>query len=438
MSWNPRYVVAWVLPMCGCLLDVNALEAGDFADDEATDESDGDSTDESTSDSDGDSDGDSTETETGDGDADECLEGTALADEKPVLAPPDCEIECATGWGHGGLLLEHEWTIDLDVELPAGERWDHLVALDDGRVLVAVSGDPVRLFWLTVSPEGVGLVVEEQSFSGRVFDLATSPDGDGEVYVLWENEGIVSLTEFGEQGEITTGLGDYGDYYSKMVALEVGVAVALNPAQPGDDAALFFVNEGWVTGENPVPITWAIDRTPSNGLVIANLDTVTWIDNQGDVVAEQPLPGPYTMLGLSALDEQNAAVVGSMLDNNASLDAFAYALDHDGENWWATYGRALAWCDGEPTEEMFVDVARRPDGTLIVGGFESPDYPLSNAPVHQPWVAHVGVDGEVLATDRGLWVGRVLSIAANDEAAYVLMTERHNGSERLHVRKYPL
>lgn len=402
------------LSLSGCLLGVDQLDAG--AQDGA--EVDGDGADWGLS--------------------TECLDGTPLPGEAELPAP-ECEVECATGWGHATPTLGSEWTLELDVAVPAiDERWDRLITLIDGSVLIAVSGDPIQFVW--VSAEGEQYASLPQTFSGRVFDLDTAPGGSGDTYVLWENEGVVSLSSSYDIGEWTVELGPYADLSSTMVALDQGVAVALNLTGAPPAAKLMRVAGGEILAESPAPVSSEIAKTPSADVVLADRTKVSWLTADGVPITEQDVPGLVSMLGLAAVDDDSVVLAGATSDTNELSGNLSASIREVGQaelGWSATYDRADFWCS-TPTDEIFVDLERLPDGSLIVGGFESPEYPFADPPSAQPWVAHVSATGEVIASDRGSWVGRVISISSNDDAAYVLMSAWRPEGDRLFVRKYPL
>lgn len=421
MYWQ-NWCVLIALPLSGCLLGVDKLEAGvDDIDD--TSEVDGDSADW--------------------GESIACLDGSTLPGQADLPAP-DCEVDCETGWGHGTPTLASEWTLELDVAVPAiSERWDQLITLIDGSVLIAVSGDPVQFVW--VSPDGEQYADLAQSYSGRVFDLDTAPDGGGDIYVLWENdEGVMSMSSSYDLGEWTVEIGSPVDAYPKMVALDQGkVAAVYNlpmPATPVAAAEVVWVVGGEIVETALVPESMEIAKGSNGDVVLANHESVSWVS--GDFIAQTAMPDLAHTLGLVAVDDESVVIAGAIVDPNdagGSLSGLVREVDQAGLGWSATYDRAESWCPtNAPTNEMFVDLERLPDGSLIVGGFESPEYPFGDEPSYQPWVAHVSATGDVLAVDRGSWIGRVISISANEDAAYVLMSERQAEGDRLFVRKYPL
>ncbi len=427
------WVIALGSMVMACELDAEQLEVGD-ADDEVD--------------------------ESGDGDAAslECvIEGTNLdgGSEPDGFPIPECEVECATGWGHDVAPLPIEWTVDLEHEGP-NTGFTYVDTMPDGGAvaLIGYFEAPARL--VRISPEGelVGDVTQP-AIDGDVWDLGV--DDDGMIYALWrkgEMQAVTALTSAGEHAW-TTELGGYLGFYSEFVALDSGVVVALNPPTDFELAELVRVSaDGEALAFGAIPYTLKIDVAPSGDtLVLANTTEVRWMQFDFDfgpnVTQVQGIADVSLITGLVALDDERAVGVGVSRDKDFPdehiLHGVVKQVGQLGLEWEGHYDRAVSWCPelhpGElsVTEEAFWDVARLPDGSLIVTGVETTGNPAQfEAGEVQPWVGHVSAQGEVLAVDRGFWRGQAAQVAAaSDGSAYVLMTEVDEQAQmHLHLRKY--
>ncbi|MFV8756366.1 hypothetical protein ACNOYE_37945 [Nannocystaceae bacterium ST9] len=385
---------------------------------------------------------------------------------EPGLAfvPEGCPIVCAST---GAATLPSEvmaiaWTTSLDVEVPQ-ESWAHVAALADGRVLVVVSGDPKGLLaeagqskMIVLSPAGQVSTVSKLGF-GLVFDVAVGHAG--ELYLLASKGATQDLVVVNEIGEVAAiaplGVHDH-DRYPVMVATDEGVAAVYNSIDDPLVGTLSRMSpELEPIGTHEVPLTWEIDVTPEGALVLANLTSASWYDPEGQPLGQQGLADAWTLLGLVVLDEDRVVTAGGTLDDEqAQLSPRGMLVGVErsaGPTWSALHDRADTWCAAAQgvseiesrTDEMYVALERFADGRLLAGGFETIGYPFANT-IHdelQPLVEliDVGEEGiEVLARDRGLWQGKVESLAVADQSAYALFSEQTPSGTRLHVRKYAI
>jgi hypothetical protein len=438
-TWTTKW---WALALSSmpiaCVLEADQLEIGDEAG-----ETDGD---------DANGDGDTT----GDGDGDgiaslECVtQGTDIdgASEPGDYPVPECEIECATGFGHDVAALEVEWTLDL--EHPPGSEaagFTHIETLPDGRLLAVIANDDTvtRLVWL--SPEGALLdELVQPEIDGAIWEVDV--DADGVVYAIWQDGLAQTLTALTSDGEHTwtIEMGASMGARSVLAALDSGVLVAVNPAFDDEAAQLVRVDaQGSTQVVDTIPYTWEIDISPSGeSLVLANSTALTWIHIDPEFIPTwsgvQGVADVSLVFGLTALDDQQAVSVGTSI-NWAESDThrgYVKQIGSMGLEWEGYYDRALSWCPEQTaTEEAFVDVAQLPDGSLIVTGYESNGLPLHMGD-NQPWVGHVSAQGQVIATDRGFWRGGATTIAIGaDGSAYVMLYEFDDAQQQhIYVRKY--
>jgi hypothetical protein len=391
----------------------------------------------------------SCEGEGGDGDGEALLEcvgqGTNLAGgDEPIDFPlPECEVVCATGWGHGAVPLANAWTLDL--EHGGVETYlTYLEATPTGELVAVISSEheAARLLW--VSPEGELLdELTEPAIDGEVSGVAITDDGN--IVVLWRKTSMAVLTALSSSGQHlwTVDLGLYGNQRWTLAALGSGVLVALYYAMFPDQSDLVHVDsKGVAMGLGSIPHTTKIAVAPSgNTMVVAHDGALSWIDLElfPNGTTTQGLADAllWSVDGLVALDDERAVIAGSAinLDEDGYPHAFVGQIGPMGLEWEGRYDRALEWCgDDDPmssTTEHMWDVERLADGSLLVVGSET------GGGHAQPWVAHVSAQGEVLATDRGFWNGRAATVASSQDAAYVLMFEYDETSQQhIYLRKY--
>lgn len=420
----------------GCQLAVDQLEVGDGLDElGGSDEIDG------SDEAEGSDEGQA---------SDECVAAGTNRDggSEPIDYPlPECAVECASGWGHGVAPLTSAWTLDLEHDGPT-TGFTHLGLLPGGDLLAFVgkADAPARLVF--VSPEGELIDAHEQpAITGDAWDVGI--DDAGIVYAIWLDDDVQSLSALSSSGEHlwTVELGPHQVYHSVLTPLDSGVVVALNPADEFGTSQLVRVSAaGEVTSLGTIPMTFEIAVSPSGTTVaLANITTISWTDF-GLFPTSSVMQGVADVsfvLGLVALDDQRVASVGvaKNWDEGGSGNAYVKAIGPMGLEWEGRYDRALSWCpeqsEGEPwTEEVFIDVVRLADDSLLVVGHESGGY--GSEQIHQPLALHVSAQGEVLSRDRGFWRGEaVAAVGAEDGSAYALMYE-FDGANQQHllVRKY--
>lgn len=427
MSRMQQWTLASSVMMCGCQLGVELLESSDEADDTGEDIENGDG---------GDGDGD------GGAPSDECIvQGTNLGGGSDPAPLPQCEVECATGWGHGVAPLANEWTLDLQHE---GENtgFTHLRQLpnDDLLAMIGWFDAPARLVW--ISPTGELLdELTQPAIDGDLWSVDV--DASGTIYAIWADDGMQSLTALASDGQElwTNQLGPHLANHSVLAALDSGVMVALNPADPLEASQLLKVSSGGgVKSMGAIPLTWQIAVSPSgNTVAVANTTTIRWTDFGlfPTWTASQGVADAQSVLGLAALDDQRVASVGTSLnwDEDGSLHGYVKQIGPMGLEWESRYDRATAWCGDttDPTEETLIGVTLLADGSLLVVGSET-----GGLQTEQPVVFHVSAEGEVLASDRGYWQGQAAAaVADSDGSAYVLMLAFDDASnQQLYIRKY--
>lgn len=425
-TWKQRWTLVSTVTMCGCQLGVEQLEVGDEAD-ETDDDDDG----------------------TGDGDeqpSDECVaQGTNLAGgDEPLDYPlPACEVECATGWGHGATPLASEWTLDLQHQ---GETtgFTHLGLLPSGELLAMIGwyDAPARLVWISPDGELIDELIQP-AIDGDLWDVGI--DADGIIYAIWRDDDMQSLTALSSTGEHlwTVELGPHLAYHSVLAPLNSGVVVPLNPADSVSTSQLLRVSAGGqVTSMGPIPITWQVAVSPSGDTVaLANLTTISWTDFGlfPSWTSMQGVADVLVMLGLVAIDDQRVVSVGAAKnwDEDGSVHAYVKQIGPMGLDWEHRYDRALSWCpQAVATEEVFITPVQLTDGSLLVVGRDASSNG-NDSGIPQPFVVHVSAQGEVLGTDRGFWHGEAVTAAAGaDGAAYVLLYEYGGSGQQLHIRKY--
>jgi hypothetical protein len=428
-KWSVLALAASVL---ACELPLDQLEVGDEMD--GADEGTG-------TDSSGDGDGD------GDGDGEallECIEqGTNLAGgDEPIDFPlPECEVVCASGWGHDVAPLANEWTLE-QVDPIIG--YTHLEAMPTGELVAVIAhvNEAARLVW--VSPDGELLdELTQPAINNEVWGVAITDDGN--IVALSRQANMAVATALSSKGEHlwTVELGAYGGSTSVLAALGSGVVVALNSTMVPDDGDLLYVDSNGVVMElGSIPPTEEIAVSPSgNTVVIASSTTLSWMDVElfPSGTSTQGVVDVSHVAGLVALDDERVVIAGDAenLNEGGSSHAFVEQIGPMGLEWEGRYDRALEWCADETddqtpsTVEHMMDVERLADGSLFVVGAESA------GGLHQPWVGHVSAQGEVLATDRGFWSGAAATVTSSQGAAYVLLLEFDEGSQtHTYLRKY--
>ena len=440
-SWMQRSMLASSVMLTGCELGVEQLEGGDEADEPES----GDATDELES-SEGDGDGD----DDGDGDApsDECVvQGTNIdGGSDPLDHPmPECEVECATGWGHGAPPLAVEWTLDLEHELGAFTSYTYLARLPNDELLTLITwiDAPARLVW--ASAEGELLAeLTQPAIDREVLDLDV--DAAGTVYALSRDDDTHSLIALSSSGEHlwTVELGPQESYGTTIDAMDSGVLVALNaPTQLEAGQLLQVSAAGQVTTLLPIPHTQQIALSPSGDTVaVASNTTIRWANlSELSWTSIVGIADVHWLRALVAIDDESVVNVGT---SRSWGDGFARGYIKQvgpmGLVWEGRYDRAFGWCGQMgPTDEEFADIARLTDGSLIVAGSETGSSPDTPYIFQQPIVFHVSAGGEVLGTDRGFWEGEaVAAVAGSDGSAYALMHRftAWNTEQHLHVRKY--
>jgi hypothetical protein len=385
----------------------------------------------------------SCEGEGGDGDGGaplECVvQGTNVAggDEPIDFEFPECEVVCATGWGHGAAPLANEWTLDLEHD-DANTSYTFLEATPTGELVVVLGqhNADARLVW--VSPDGELLAqLTQPAINNDVWDVAITNEGN--IFVLWNQAIMPVVTALSSSGEHlwTVEIGPPYSYNSVLAALGSGVVVALNSTMVPDDGDLVHVDSnGQVMGLGSIPPTEEIAVSPSgNTVVIANTTTISRMDFKlfpmGTSI--QDVADVNYVAGLVAPDDERVVIAGSAHNWNeqGSQHAFVEQIGPMGLEWEGRYDRALDWCEFDSTTELMWDVERLADGSLLVVGIESA------RDIFQPWVGHVSAQGEVLATDRGFWSGAAAAIASTQDAAYVLLFEYDEASQQhIYLRKY--
>jgi hypothetical protein len=444
-KWSVLGLAASVL---ACELPLYQLEAGNAMDGSEEDTG---------MDSSGDDDG-------GDGDGDgaaslECVEqGTNLAGgDEPIDFPlPECEVVCASGWGHGAAPLANEWTLDLE-HTGLNTGFTYLEATPTGE-LVAVIGHAdaaARLVW--VSSEGeLQAELTQPAIGGDVWSVAITDDGN--MFVIWRDFDTQSLTALSSSGDAlwTVELGSYSGQDSVLAALGLGVVVALNGASGPDESELVLVDSnGDVSGMGSIPFASEIAVSPSgNTVVYANRTSISWTDFElfPTGTSTQGVAGVHLLFGLVALDDERVASVGVSRnwDDAGSIHAYVKQIGPMGLEWESTYDRASSWCpeqnegQASPTQEQLYDVEQLADGSLLVVGAANGGYgngrdlgQPGSEQLLQPWVGHVSAQGDVLATDRGFWHGQAAAVASTQDAAYVLLFEFDEASQQhIYLRKY--
>lgn len=446
-QWSVLALTASVL---ACELPIDQLEVGDAMDgtgeDTGTDAS-----------GDGDGDGDG-----GDGDASlECVvQGTNLGGgDQPIDFPlPECEVVCASGWGHGAAPLASEWTVDLE-HMGDNTGYTFLEATPTGD-LVAVIGQhdgAARLVW--VSAEGELLdELTQPAINNDVWDVAITDEGN--IFVLWNQAITTVVTALSSSGEHlwTVQIGPPYAYNSVFAALGSGVVVALNSTMVPEEGDLVHVDSnGQVIGLGSIPFTLEIAVSPSGDTVaVANATTITWTDFELFPMgtSTQGVADVSFVFGLVALDDERVASVGvsDNWDEAGSPRAYVKQIGPMGLEWEGHYDRASSWCPEQdqgqpsPTQEHMYDVEQLADGSLLIVGAENGGYgngrdlgQAGSDQLMQPWVGHVSTQGEVLAMDRGFWHGQAADVASSQDAAYVLLFEFDElQQQHMYVRKYVL
>lgn len=435
MTISKWSVLALAASVLACQLPLDQLEVGD-----GMDGADEDTGTDSSGDGDGDGGGD------GDGDASlECVEqGTNLAGgDEPIDFPlPECEVVCATGWGHGAAPLANEWTLDLEYA-DANTGYTFLEATPTGELVVVIGqhGAAARLVW--VSPDGELLdELTQPAIDNDVWGVAITDDAT--IMVLWRHINTAAVTALSSSGEHlwTVEIGPPYSYNSVLAGLGSGVVVALNSSMVPDDGELVHVDSnGAVMGLGSIPPTERIAVSPSgNTVVIADSNTISWMDFElfPTGTSMQGVADVGYVAGLIALDDERVVIAGSAENWNeeGSEHAFVEQIGPMGLEWEGRYDRAVKWCADETddqtpsTIEHMWDVERLEDGSLLVVGIESGSH------LYQPWVGHVSAQGEVLAMDRGFWSGAAAAVASSQDAAYVLLFEYEGSQQHIYVRKY--
>ncbi len=437
-SRKQQWALVSIVLVCGCQIGVEQLEVGEPGTDT---EDDGET--EAPGDGDGDGDGDGLAT-------DECWAlGTNLdGDPDPLDFPlPECEVECAGGWGHGVGLLPIAWTLDLEHEGDS-TRFVHLEQMPGGEVLAffgrrdfaQMMDEPARLVF--ISPDGeIVDDVERPEIGMKIWDVGV--DGSGTIYALWDDEDVQSLTAMSSTGEHlwTIDLGPQQVHSSVLAARHEEVIVALNPADEFGVSELLVIPAAGqpVLSKGPIPFTDKIALSPGGAtIVLANNTSITWVDYDWGPTSNgtQGVAGVSFVQGLVTLDQARVVAVGMSpnYDEGGALQGYVHEVGPMGLAWEHHYDRALAWCPGDetPMEDRFYDVAGLADGSLLIVGSEQ-----AQTNVHQPWIGHVSADGDMLAMDRGFWDGSALvAMGADDGSAYALLEAYEGDQQRLLVRKY--
>jgi hypothetical protein len=357
---------------------------------------------------------------------------------------PDCEVVCTEGWGHDVPWLESEWTRKPPPDGGEPSTRGALAITPDDRAAAVLSGPdaPLRTFRFEADGSQFSGSYSVDPIDGEV--LGFGIDLDDIHYYLWTDGAIQRLVALQGNGHddlvFEIELGPHHEYASTLDAVDDGVIVALDD---GITRLLRFDQTGGLVFQQVIPPTTKIDISPSGDvLALANPATLSWADTQGNFLGSQPIDGVMSLLGLVAIDDMNVVFVGGETDPSpdGGTRAFLRAFGEMGPGWSHSYDRAELWCDAHATEERFTGVDQLADGTLVVVGDESLGDPYGDdiETWSQPWIAHVSADGEVLAVDRGLWLGRAIDVVARDNFAYVLLTEDlEDWAFGLpHIRKY--
>ncbi|MFV8754003.1 hypothetical protein ACNOYE_25950 [Nannocystaceae bacterium ST9] len=425
----------WMMSLClvssaGCQPGLDSLEAGDEFGDSASGES-----------------ADETETENGGEGSLECLAGTDLAGEPGLAFVPPCTVECAEPLGIPQLAIE--WTRELDLEVSESDR---LVSLDQdtlvvGRSASPESGEPHASLVLLSAATGEPLESVELIGIDQVHDLERGPEG--ELAMTWTSggadwAGVVSLA-----GEIewSHSLGGLVDLPSQVRWTEDGLA-ALHP----QDELVRFDAQGSELGRFDVE-GWAFDPSASGFVVMGY--SLAWYDQAGNELGSESA-GLDFLVDVRARGSQGALAIGiwfpeqSLVPTDALLAG--YEVDLADPSWRMIHRRSDAWCAQESEEprtaEGYAALALLDDERVILAGYESVGYPLYEDPgfdgepvdrPEQPIVDLVGLgegSANVLARDRGLWLGSVVDVAVDGPFAYALTTYEQTTSTTLVVRKY--
>lgn len=452
---------AWVLALlvpCACQLPPDLLEAGSV--DESDTSSDEDTRETETAET------ETAETETGESETGEpephdlecVLQGTNIGGgpepEAFALPHPDvCEVICAEGWGHDVPLLESKWTTPADDLFGFGPTHGVLAIAPDNKPVMVLSApeQPYMIQWLT--PEGQHWITGSTAdITGEVVDFAIDADEDV-YYFLWHDGVVQRLLAANEAGEpiFDIELGNPSPWPTQLEVVEDGL-IAIVWVDEDEPIALVRIDQtGDIVFAHLDPYGGRIDVSPSgNVIAMGNPLGLSWFDAQGNYLGGHELDfgdflGPA---GFLAVDDTHVVFAGSVPDgdlNGLTLHrGFLGEFSEMGAGWSHTYDRADTWCvelDAHKTQEVLSGVEQLADGTLVVTGIESLGHPYEDdfQSVSQPWIAHVSADGEdVLAYDRGFWLGQPIDLVTRDNVAYVLLAVGYNSEDigQPYLRKY--
>jgi hypothetical protein len=386
--------------------------------------------------------------DTGDPELGECvLQGSDL-DGAPTpesdFSLPDCEVVCAEGWGHDVPWLESEWT-EEPVDVSSSVTRGALAITRDDYVTMTLSGPNLHLHRYWFEPQGgdFGGTLSTEPIDGEVLGYGVDVD-DGIHYYLWTDGVVQRLVAMAQEDvkipqEVIFDI-ELGPHYgsnSTLDVLEDGVVIVLD----GENARLLRADQmGNIVFDHVIPTIWKVDVSPSgNVIALANFTTINWADADGNYLGSHEVDQITALYGLVATDDTHVVFAGGEPTWNG-MRGFLHEFGEMGPGWSRSYDRADAWCGGPATQERFTDIDQLADGTLVVTGVESLGHPYGDDIVDwsQPWVAHVSADGELLAYDRGLWLGRAIDVVADGDVAWVLLTQNNDygtfGSP--YVRKY--
>ncbi|MFV8754796.1 hypothetical protein ACNOYE_29975 [Nannocystaceae bacterium ST9] len=449
---TPRPEFSIVLALCGsaCVIEPGVLEGDGAADEVGESDSTSEGGDEITDES---SEAETADTTSEGGDElAECLRGS---NPEGGTAPGDfplasCLMTCDQGWGHGGPQLAIAWTLHF-------ESADHHVPLvvapraSDGVVVVSQHEDAIET--RAISSEGVELFASILPLGATV---ETFDAGGGMIYLAYlasddEANLTPTITALDEDG-VSAWSTSLPQSVLSLAALPSGGVIV-----GSDEGSLTLLDaEGSPSWTMPSIRPISLEVSPAGRILAIGYDSGDEFEPISSLYSElgvflepiefgQPIP---ESLDLHFLSERRVSAAGTRMGDSPG-DGVAMVVDFDqpAAGWTREYNRALDSCDTEgglveqPTWDWFGAAVHLPDGTMLIAAAEAgPPAPGPDQGI-QPRVLHVGTQGELLASDRGLWFGQGAAIGVDAQgSAYAALTIGNVGQTEaihgFHLRKY--
>lgn len=369
-----------------------------------------------------------------------CMIGTevdTVGTQTSIQMPP-CEVVCDDGWGHDGDQLPIVWTKllhedDLDISsigliaLASGEVRLLTIPSDGPSLLHAIDLDTGETEWTAERELPLISVLTLSSGASQLYAMGRSADMTQFVYALGLDGSLLWSRDFG----VVT-------HKPAMASGPLGVVVV------HENRLELLTHDGELVWDRSAPSSTnaiAIGPAPASNIAVAAGDKM-WVygPDSGALLWTAPL-FDSALVEQVAFTGQDRLVAVGLAPATAHLDAAISTFDQGDAGWYHLYNRALSWCPhlGEApgqasSAEVFHGVTVLGDGSLVVVGTEHVAQDGEDGT--QMWVGHVGIDGELLAFDRGHWTGRGLGVATGADGSALVLGDRRGDASGLMLRKY--